>query len=122
MKKIIIMSIFNLLLFSSISFAQNSSSEKATKMTDKMKNELNLTGEQYELALEINKTYLAKFEELRTKKEENATPGLREEFMKADQNWNTELEKVLSEEQFKNYQKNKENQKGSRNSSGRRNR
>jgi len=117
MKKIIAMSLFNLLLCTSISFAQNSSDEKATEMTDKMKNELSLTETQYESVLEINKEYISKIKEIAGEDKGRPDPETIEEITKIRKDWDAEIEKVLTEEQFKTYQANKESQKGGRNGS-----
>ena len=101
----LILSILMLNLISiNISSAQESYQEKAKEMTDKLKEELTLSEDQYDSVLVINEKYIQKFEELRGEEQGRPDPNKREEFMKTKQEWDYELKQVLSEDQFKKYQ------------------
>lgn len=114
MKKIYATSLlaFCFLFVSSALQAQNSE-EKAKEITDNMKDELSLNENQYESALEINTTYIAKFEEIRNGINGRPDASTREKLKTTRNDWNTELERVLTDEQ---YEKHLENQKKNRKS------
>lgn len=107
--------LFNIFLFlstffvSAISSAQNPSDTKAIEITDNMKEDLNLSDNQYDQVLEINKYYLKKMDNLRNGNEPGS--GMREELVKMKSEWDKDLEKILTPEQFEKYKENKMNQR-----------
>ncbi len=80
--------------------------ERAAKLTEWMKNNLQLTGDQEKQAQEINLKYANKTEELRI------SEGTRKQKFKKLKGYNEskdeELKKVFTDEQFKTYQAKKE--------------
>ncbi len=102
----------SILFITAVSCAQNPSDTKAVEITDNMKEELNLSDKQYDQVLEINKTHFKKSEDFRN--ENKPGSGVREESIKIKSEWDSELKKVLTKEQFKKYQENKMNQRTKR--------
>ena len=92
------------LFVTAISCAQNPSDTKAVEITDNMKEELNLSDKQYDQILEINKKHLKKLDDFRNENEPGS--GMHDEFIKIKTEWDSELEKVLTKEQFEKYQGN----------------
>jgi len=103
--------VLNLFLASIISCTQDISEKRAINMTDNLNTELNLNEMQYDSVLNINKKYITKFEKMSKGNNERLYPGKREEFMKVRQEWNQELEEVLTKEQFEKYQENERKQR-----------
>ncbi|MCK5028215.1 MAG: hypothetical protein KAR57_01180 [Bacteroidales bacterium] len=99
-------------LITIVSYGQKSSDIKAIEITNNMKNQLTLTDQQYDQVLEVNKKYLKKLDDSRNENEPGS--GVREEFTKIRSEWDSELEKVLTNVQFEKYKENKMKQRPKR--------
>lgn len=89
--------------------AQDRAANGAQKMTDNMKAELKLTDEQYGKVLEINKNFAGKTSEAR--KSSTDQKVVREAVKGFNDERETKLKAVLTEEQFKTYLAKKEEKK-----------
>lgn len=97
-------------------YAQNQSDIKAVKITDNMNEQLTLSNQQYDQILDLNKKYLKKTDDLKNNESGSVK---RESFSKVINEWDSELEKVLTKEQYEKY---KENKSKARSKKGRNNR
>jgi len=88
-----------LVMFTTSAMAQDKLAEGAKKVTDGMKTQLTLNESQYAKVLEINKTYLVKVKENKTK-----TVGKVEQAKKLktiDEDREAKLKSVLTQDQYK---------------------
>lgn len=108
---IFVLSLTILFITSTISYAQDKPEEKALEKTNELKKELKLTNDQYDSILGINKIYIKKFEKLRGGNGERPDSAKREKFIKMRQEWNQEIEKILTKEQFEHFLEYQKNQR-----------
>jgi hypothetical protein len=97
------------LAFTMNASAQDRAASGAQKMTDNMKTELKLTDEQYGKVLEINKSFAEKASEARKSTTDKAVA--KEAVKGHNEERETKLKAVLTEEQFKTYLAKKEEKK-----------
>jgi hypothetical protein len=97
--KNVVSAIALLVMFTTSAMAQDKVAEGAKKVTDGMKTQLTLNESQYAKVLEINKTYLVKVKENKTK-----TVGKVEQAKKLktiDDDREAKLKSVLTQDQYK---------------------
>lgn len=96
------------LLFCTISLQAQEPQEKltaaqrASKVTDKLKKDLNLTEEQANKVLEVNKDFFSKMEAQRALNKENRRTS-RDEMKKNDEDQDKRMKEILTAEQYKSY-------------------
>ncbi len=81
--------------------------ERAQKMTDRQKENLGLSDEQYKKVLEINKNHALKYEAQRAEAQK-ARETRQATAQEIEASRETELRKVLTDEQFARFQQNKQ--------------
>lgn len=94
------------LAFTVSASAQDRSANSAQKLTDKLKTELSLNDEQYNKVLEINKVYSDKTTEARKNSTDRAVTATAVKGFNEERE--TKLKAVLTEDQYKTYLANKE--------------